>query len=337
MSEKDKDKDGLGVAGTAASVAEPYIERLIIKLVHHFADSRPVTAMLRDLSPDTAQLIYSALPGAVGLAISRIPNSAFKTPERAHFVRSMINEASKNIGEVVLQKAGAAPTPEEGAKAVDDAFKKVEEQKLVLDALGLVHLPDCVRLGQLKPFQRKNVSFKAAIDQGLKAAPCCFPGIEAELKKQAAPPSKKERRKNPSALDIIGGMSSQDRAAFMAWLKTLTREQRGLAIEGLRWLDSDEEFVGFMAMEPQMRLEMLPLLQERIIEGRKVRDAVKKFLGLVGALVKAGFGKAADAAKLCWRKYWEFDAGLAAAVEAEIKRFKTPRPKPKWLRMFLPI
>ncbi len=320
----------------AASATESYVERAILRVVKHLVDSRPITAMIRDLSPETVELIYHGVPGMVGTAIGLIPDSAFRSPTAANYVRSFVNEAAKGVADAVKVKKdqGGAATADDKINAVEAAAKAVSQKKLVL-AVGLVHLPNCVNLGGLKPFQKQDVSYEDAIDQQLKAAACCFKGIEAELKKQAAPPPPPAKKANPSPFDVIGGMSPEQQKQFHDWIEGLAPEQRKRAIDALHELDSAEEFTGFMAMDPQIRLEMLALL-----ENRNARFAVRRFLGIVGGLVKSGFDRAVAALKAGWSKYLEFDRGLQPLVDEQLRRFKEPPKKRSWfhwLRMFLPV
>ncbi|MFA6604043.1 MAG: hypothetical protein WCT10_04380 [Patescibacteria group bacterium] len=335
--EKGKDKnqnpDKPTVGETIGTVAESYIERLIIKIVHMFADSRPVEALIRDLSPDAIETIYQVVPGVVGFAIGKVPDSAFKSPARAAYVRSLVNEAGKAIGDVVKEKKekGEAATVEDKEKAVEAATGKVNAKKLIL-ATGLAHQPTCVNLHDLKAEQKREISFKDVIDQKLRVAPCCFETIDAELQKPAAAPAPKKLRPNASPFDILGTLSPERLKEFTSWIDTLTVGERKRAVDALHELDSEEEFIGFMAMDPQVRLELLPLL-----ENRNARHLIGKFFAFVGALVKSGCPKAAGIVKAGWRKYTEFDQSLEPLVAAQLQRIKTPRPQPKWWKMFLPI
>ncbi len=331
----DNKGPGHKLGEVAASATESYIERAILRVVKHLVDSRPVEAMIRDLSPETVELIYHGVPGVIGTAIGLVPDSAFRSHTAAEYVRPYVNEAAKGVADAIKEKKDkGGATADDKNKAVDAAAKTVGEKKLVL-AVGLVHLPNCIQLAQLKPFQRQDVSYADALDQQLKAAACCFKGIEAELKKQAAPPAAPAKKANPSPFDVIGGMSPEQQKQFHDWIEGLTAEQRKRAVDALHELDSAEEFVGFMSMDPAMRLEMLSLL-----ENRNARFAVRRFLGIVGGLAKNGLDRAVAILKAGWSKYLEFDRGLQPLVDEQLRRCKEPR-KPRgwfhWLRMFLPV
>jgi hypothetical protein len=331
MTDNEK-KPRTGLGETVGTVAEPYLERMIIKTIRHIADSRPVEAMIRDMSHSTADVIYQALPGAIGLAISSVPDVAFKSPAAAVYIRSLINEAGKTIGDVIHEKKlkGEKATDTEKDAAAEAAIKAVDEKKVVF-AIGAIHLPGCVHLTSLKPYQRQEMALKDAVEQQLKAAPCCFEGIDTELKKQAAPP-KKTVKKNPSPFDVVGVMDEAGRRSFNDWLKGLTEEQRKRACDALHELDSADEFAGFMAMDSDIRLELLSLL-----ENRNARHAVKKYLGIAGSLVKNGFDKAVVKAKELWGQYKRFNESLQPLVDEQLRQFKSPRPKPRWWKMFLPV
>lgn len=323
-------------AETAYNVAESYVERFITYIVGRVTDMRAIEALIKDLSPLTATLIYEGLPGAVGLAVSQLPDVMFKSPESAQFVRSMVNEAAKNIADKVREKrakGGGEVTAAEKEKAVDDAFKTVSDRELVVDPLNHLHQPTCV---SLRHFEQKNllkIKFEDALRQKLPGSPCCFERIGNQFAAPpAAPPATPTPKKNLSFFEVYGGASEGDRKRFDDWLNSLPAAERPRAVELLEELDSQAEFDGFMSLTPERRLEMLPLLAER-----HGKFALRKFLGILGTLARAGFDHAHAAALNAWNGYRAFDARLQPAVDREWRQFTAPRKRNPWWRMFFPF
>lgn len=269
---------------------------------------------------------------AAGFSIGEIPSSAFKSQTREHFFKSVANEVFKNLGKVIRQKSGAPPTEEELKKAVQDGIRAAEERKLAIDPMGHLHLPECRELGRLKAGLKaasdvREIAFKAALEQRLKTAPCCFPAVEEQ--KQPAPqapnPATRGGRK-PSPLEIIGRMSREQQKQFGDWLANLTEEERGRIIDDLRALDSEAEFTGFMAMDPETRVQMLPLLEER-----------KKQLEMIGKLIESGFAKAAGILKKGWSEFEEFDAKFKDEADELERELKTIEKKQTFWQKFSAI
>jgi hypothetical protein len=321
-------------AATAGNVAEPYVERVITLLVGKLTDTKAVEAIIRDLSPFTAGLIYEALPGLVGFAISKAPDSWFTSPEAAQFCRSMVNELVKSLGDRVKAKragGGGELTADDKQAAVDATFKTVSGTELVVDPLGHLHLGDCVSVRHaIKAEQLTKVMFDAAIRQGLRGSPCCFERIKTEVQAPAVTPAKSQKGRSP--FEVLGAMDPKLRADFDAWLVGLSADQRRHAVELLEELDSEAELRGFMSIEPALRLELLPLLADR-----NGKHAARKFLGVLGVLAKAGFDQALAAAKTSWSEYRAFNARLQPAVNRERRRLRAPRRPNPWWRLFLPF
>jgi hypothetical protein len=100
-------------------------------------------------------------------------------------------------------------------------------------------------------------------------------------------------------MDIIGAMPKEVQQQFNAWLMSLTKPKRQLVMDALPELDSEEELLGLLSLDPKVRIEMLPALKERKEERLRVQqtlagigEAVKK-AALDGARI---MGKAADGA-----------------------------------------
>jgi len=92
----------------------------------------------------------------------------------------------------------------------------------------------------------------------------------------------------------------------------------------LHELDSYEEFVGFMELSPEMRIQMMPLL-----ENRHARHSIKRYLGIIGAYTKAGLTELKKHLKNGWTVYKAWDAGYAPKVEEAKRRLAEPRSKSK--------
>lgn len=312
---------GADTAETLGNVAHPYAERLIKKVVGYFADSRPIKALIRDLDPDTIALLYQGLPGIGGLLVSRIPDGAFKTVEAANMVRTLGLEASKAIADVLKEKKDASE--EELISAVDEAIKRVEEMQVLVDQMDHYHMPDCAKVAKLAKRFRTEIAFKAAVDQGLKPAACCYERVEAS-KAKAADGHKASNRKFRSPLEVVGAMDEEQRRKFTEWLEGLSADERNRVMDDLHELDSMEEFIGFMALDPAVRIEMLPLL-----ENRNAKHAVKRFLGKAGTCVQLGLSEVLKALKAGWKAYREWDDGFAPKVTEAKRTFNVPRAERK--------
>jgi hypothetical protein len=324
------------------------VERRVRAIVDHLADWRPIKAIIHDLDPETIELIYDGLPAAVGFMTPNLPDTMFKSTVAAHFVRDIVNEASKAIADVLKQKKDA--TVDELDAAVGAAMKRVEERLVTIDQLGHYHMDGCAKVIGLssprrggrndQPVQSRNqLTFKQALDQKLLPATCCYTRVmdeKATCDKESAKPKAAKPGQKLSPLDVIGSADPELRKRFMDWLQNLEDEKRIRAMEALHELDSIEEFVGFMELPPEMRFAMIPLL-----ENRHGKHTIKRWLGLIGSAISAGFKDLA-------RELKEWDDGFAAQaaqaraartvpVEQRIKE-KQKKRHVKWnFRMFLPF
>ena len=320
---KHNKKTGVGASETVSNVLEGRAERLLTRFMKHFADWPSVQRLIHGLSPTTVAAL-NELPELVGYLVGKIPDEAFVIPAVAPLCRSLMIEAAKNVGDIIeTQRQGGGEANEPAA--IKEGAAKAEQLQLAL-ALGCVHMPDCVQLGALKPYQMQKVGLSSAIEQGLKASPCCFERIDLMLKKPAAPPpAPKKLRPGASVFDIIGRMPPEKQKAFVSMLTNLTPEQRQRLIAAIqKSLDSEEEFVGLTsdAISNDLRFELLPLLENRGIL-QEITAAIKR-LGI---------------------DYEKFDAGLAQEVKKQQERYDQPRrrdPEPRGflrslLEMFLPF
>jgi len=324
MADKSKKQDRFDVI---AETLEPELENLVTSMVDMAVKSGPISRLVATMSPGLAQLLGKFGPTAVGFAASHIPPNAFGPTGITELGKDLIIEAAKHFGNILKEGKITDKT-----QAAEEAVKRAVETELVLDCLGHVHLPDCLKLTQLKPFQKQPIKLSQAIGQGAPAAPCCFTNIDAKLKKPADEPKKPQKQGNLSPFDIIGAMGAEEQQKFNEWLRSLTAEERRRTVECLHELDSRDEFTGFMAMDPQIRMEMLPLL-----ENRNAKYVLKDYLAAVGAAVRGGFKHGVAALKTLWSKYQDLNGSLQSQVDEQWERFKKPRSKPAWWKMFLPV
>jgi len=323
MADKNK-PDRFDVLG---ETLEPELENMVTSIVDMIARSRSVSRMLTTMSPLLAQTLGRFGPTAVAFAASQIPLTTFGPAGITELAKRLIIESAKHFGNILKKGEVTDKT-----QAATEAVKQAIESELVLDALGHVHLPECIRLTQLKPFQKQGIRLAQAISQNVSAAPCCFEAIDAKLKKPADEAQKPAKQGNLSAFDILGVMDTAELKKFNQWLRKLGTEERRRVVECLHELDSRDEFTGFMAMDPQIRLEMLPLL-----ENRNAKYALKDYLAAVGNAFRFGFDKGVEALKKVWSKYQDFNGSLQPQVDEQWERFKKPRPKSPWWKMFLPV
>lgn len=320
--------------------AKPYVQMFIAHAMRFFADHRAVDRLMRDLGP-VGKAGVGALPGAVALAVRKMPDSWFKNPELAHFIRDIIRDGARDLAEILKTK-GVGASAEDIEKTVSGAEQAAMDRMLVVDPMGHVHVDTCARLSvfrrpvnqnqrnqnqqqpQPSPANLPEIKLKDAIAQGLKASPCCTVLVQEAIDKSASAP---KSRKNLSPLEVVGSIKDEElKKSFKDWLNGLTKQKRIRALDALRELDSVEEFYGFMAMEPAIRMEMLPLL-----ENRNATHAVQKYLGIMGSFIKNGWHLAAD-------HYSKWNDSLAPEVERLMRRYHDedgnvkPYQKPGWVQ-----
>ena len=307
-------------------VARPYLQMGVAAVIKHLADYKPVDAFLRGLSP-VEKMAVKAMPGAVAALMRKMPNAWFKNPEWAELVKDSLTDGFKEVAEVVAHKGKASP--EEIEQKFEEAYKAAMDRMLVVDPIGHVHVADCVKVAVFKkpqPQPQQNqrypnqqppqqsqsglteVTLKSAIAQGLQPSPCCIKMVQEATEKATAAP--KSAKKTGSPLEILGSIKDEGlRNQFRDWLTGLPAEDRARAFHALQELDSEAEFHGLMAMDPAIRLEILPLL-----ENRNASHAVRKYLGIAGAFLKNGWDTAAD-------HYKKWNDSLSPEIERQRKRY----------------
>jgi hypothetical protein len=345
-------KDGGNVALSEnqeriVSATQGYVERLVHKLAQYFVDARPVKALLRDISPAVIEAIYSGLPAVTGFVTAGISDNAFKSPVLARLFKESINEFAKALGDILVEKEGDAVTLDI-ERAATDAVQKLEATPLVLDQMGFVHLAGCAKIAAWRASQPRHtrkgkngqpeivvsadlpsISLKTAASQNLQAAPCCFTGIDTELKKQATPPPPKDKfgGRSKSLFDIIGSLPEEEQNGFIAWFETLSGEERERAARVLREVDSIEEFRVLMKLKPELRLEHIAFIENRVRE-----NLLNRIVSGAGKLVEGGAQKVGavltdvkNGAKELDESFKPMVEAQRAAVEARKARNSAPR------------
>lgn len=350
MSENDKKEGTARVGGSSAvdDALRPVVQNFVAGMLDMFADHRGVDAMLRELSP-TVRAATKFLPMGAGYLMAKLPAAYFKSPEVAHFVQDIVVEASRHIDKIVQAKGSPDQvTPTELNDALKKGYEAAAQKKYVVDPTRTFHAPSCVNLSHFRrqPFQKKGdqqppppqnnlaeVTFKEAMEQDLKPCLHCLKRIQADLKPAEAPKADKKPR---SPLDILGSFKDEElRKQFAVWYKGLTTEQRAEANQGLQELDSEAEFMGFMALDPALRMEAIGLLKTR-----NASHAVGNFLNILGSAIKAGSKETLEVLKKAWAGYKKFDDSLAPLVvklQADLKKPRDEKSGWDWLKMFLPF
>lgn len=339
--------DRVGGASALDEALRPAVSNALSGFLDWVLDVKPINEALKYLSPSFRQM-SSMLPMAAGYGFAKLPMSLFPNPTVAHFFQDVVVEMARHLDRKI-KSAGSVDgvSKEEYSAALHEGAKVALEKKYVVDPVGHLHRADCVRLGAFRrpqqqrtdrngqplpppPSQLQEVSIETAISQKLQASPCCFQGIQADVKKAEAPKAEKKAR---SPMEVIGGSDDPElKKAFNDWFKSLSGDERKRVMELLKHLDSIEEFKGLMALDPEIRDEMLTLL-----ENTNASFTVSKFLGLVGAALKSGAQNLAVVAKKAWEDYKEFDKSLEPLVQELKANLKKPaRRRPFW-HMFLPI
>jgi hypothetical protein len=311
-------------------------------------DVKPINEALKYLSPGVRQMA-SLLPMGAGYAFAKLPMSLFPNPTVADFFEDVVVEMARHIDRKI-KAAGSVDkvSPQEYADALHAGAQAAMEKKYVVDPMGFLHRNDCVKLQAFRrpqqqprtdrngqplpppPSQLLEVTLQTALDQKLQGAPCCFKGIEADIKKAESPKAEKKAR---SPMEVIGGSGDPDlQAKFNAWFKGLNAAERTRVLGLLKHLDSIEEFKGLMALDPEIRDEMLTLL-----ENTNASFTVSRFLGLAAGVLKSGATDVAALARKAWTDIKKFDESLAPTVEKLEKDLKKPLRRRPWWHMFLPI
>jgi len=350
MSE-DNQKPGTERVGGASALDEalrPAVSSALAGVLDWVLDVKPINEALKHLSPSFRQM-SSLLPMAAGYGFAKLPISLFKNATVAHFFQDVVVEMARHLDRKI-KTAGSVDkvSPEEYAAAAHAGVVEAMARKYVVDPMGHLHRADCVRLASFRrpqqqprndrngqplpppPSQLQEIGIEGAIAQKLQVSPCCFEGVQADIKKAEAPKAEKKSR---SPMEVIGGSDDPElKKAFNEWFKSLSGDERKRVMELLKHLDSIEEFKGLMALDPEIRDEMLTLL-----ENTNTSFTVSRFLGLVGDVAKSGARNVAEVAKKAWEGYKKFDASLAPMVEKLEKNLTKPLRRRPWWHMFLPI
>lgn len=348
MSE-DKKPDVERVGGKSAldEALRPAVSSALAGLLDWVLDVKPINEAMKFLSPGARQMA-SLLPMGAGYAFAKLPMSLFPNPTVADFFEDVVVEMARHIDRKI-KAAGSVDkvSPQEYADALHEGAKVALERKYAVDPMGFLHRGDCVKLQAFRrpqqqrtdrngqpipppPSQLQEVTLQTALDQKLQGSPCCFHGIQADLKKAEAPKAEKKSR---SPMEVIGGSGDPDlQAKFNAWYKGLSAAERTRVLGLLKHLDSIEEFKGLMALDPEIRDEMLTLL-----ENTNTSFTVSRFLGLVAGTVKSGATNVAALARKAWEDYKKFDESLGPTVEKLKSDLKKPLRRRPWWHMFLPI
>lgn len=345
---KQTGPDRVGGASALDEALRPAVSSALSGFLDWVLDVKPINEAMKHLSPSFRQM-SSMLPMAAGYGFAKLPMSLFPNPTVAHFFQDVVVEMARHVDRKI-KAAGSVDgvSKEEYASALHEGAKAALEKKYVVDPLGHLHRSDCVKLSAFRrphqprndrngqpipppPSQLQEVSIETAIGQKLQASPCCFEGITADLKKAEAPKAEKKAARSP--MEVIGGSDDPElKKAFNEWFKGLSGDERKRVMELLKHLDSIDEFKGLMALDPEIRDEMLTLL-----ENTNASFTVSRFLGLVGVAVKHGAHNVAEAAKKAWESYKEFDKSLEPTVQRLKKNLEKPSRRRPWWHMFLPI
>ena len=349
MSEPQKTgTESVGGASALDEALRPAVSSALSGVLDWVIDVKPINEALKYLSPSFRQMA-SLLPMATGYGFAKLPMSLFPNATVAHFFQDVVVEMARHIDRKIKAAGGVDKvSPEEYAAAAHAGATEALARKYVVDPMGHLHRNDCVKLQAFRrpqqqqrtdrngqplpppPSQLQEISIEGAIAQKLLVSPCCFEGVLADIKKAEAPKAEKKSR---SPMEVIGGSDDPElKKAFNEWFKGLSGDERKRVTELLKHLDSIEEFKGLMALDPEIRDEMLTLL-----ENTNTSYKVSQFLGLVEAALKSGASNVTEAAKKAWEGYKSFDKSLEPTVrklEADLKKPLRRRP---WWHMFLPF
>jgi hypothetical protein len=334
----------IGGASGLDEAMRPVVSSVLSSVLDGILDTKPFTEALRYLSPSVRQ-ISSLLPMGVGYGFAKLPVSLFPNPTIAHFAQDVVVEMARHLDRKIKAVGSVDKMSEDDyAKALHEGAKVATEKKYAVDPMGHIHRSDCVKLGAFRrphqerrdrdgkpipppPSQLQEVTLETAVAQKLQVSPCCFEGVNADLKKAAEPKTEKKPR---SPMDVIGGSGDPElQKQFNDWFKSLTVAERERVTKLLRHLDSVDEFKGLMATDPEIRDEMLTLL-----ENTNASYTVGKVLEAIGKASKTAGTEIIEAAKVAYREFKSWEASLApteARLEAKLKEPAKRRP---WHHMF---
>lgn len=304
--------------------AEPIANMIAAHSIKFLADQPSVEALIRGLSP----LVKMGILGSP-IALARILHNKeikFLNKEWSDTLKRVLVGVCEEVAEVVTAKGSASN--EEIKQAFVKAETAVMESKLVLDPVGLVHMPACSAVGVLKglKLQMTEITLKAAMAERKRACPTCLNLMQEEIGKAAAAP--KSEKKNRSPMEVIGSLKDEElKKKLRLMLNGLSVEDRTRTLEAFRELDSDEELLAILFMadgNPALMIDLLPLL-----ENRDATYAVRKYLHSIGGILKNSWNEVAD-------HYKKWNVSLAPEVERLKSKYHdasgnaTPYVKPTW-------
>lgn len=304
-------------------IVSPYAERLASMLVGYVTDVQSVKRGIARLDPRVVAGIHHIFPGLGGLLVGKlIPDNLFHNEQATKIGKNFLMHAIRKVADAF--ESGEDIDSEDFADNLEDDMRRF---MVKVDPLGQCHDPDCSRLAMAK-FNRnqvKDIPILAAVDQALPMAACCASAIEKKV--QAPAQAAKPKRRPRSALDAVGMVDGTVRQELNGWLGGLTAAQRQHAVAGLNELDSAEELEGFMSLDESLRLEMLPLL-----ENRGLATSTKQALRFLGQSARAGYTGVSQALNNAWQygktKAGEFDNGLQPAVVWSANKLQQLRQPP---------
>lgn len=347
MSEDTK-QTGPELVGGASALDEalrPAVSSALSGMLDWVLDVKPLNEAIKHLSPSFRQMT-SLLPMAVGYGFAKLPVSLFKTPTIAHFFQDVVVEMARHLDRKI-KAAGSADkmSHEEYVQAVQEGYAAAMERKYVVDPMGHIHRPDCVKLSAFRrPHQQRNdrngqplppppsqlqeVSLQTAIGQKLQGSPCCFESISADLKKAEAPKAEKKFR---SPAEVLAAVKPELREKFNAWLKGTDQTTRERLLTLLKHVDSVEEVEALMSVDDDLREDML-----KLCENTNASLKVSNFLGLAANVLKTGAAGAKEAIAKAWTAFKKWDASLEPMVQKLEADLKKPLRRRSWWEMILP-
>lgn len=303
----------------------PVLQDIVGRVTDGICDIKAIDIALRSLSPAFV-MASSGLPSMVGMLSSKLASSMFKSPIYRDLFKDSLIEAGRRLRDKIQEKGGMKNvTKEEYGNAVKEGFKAAAEKKyVVID--GLLHSTSCARIQyRVKPAKDSQgpgnveVTLLEAEQQHIMCAPCCFEGVQADIKTKTEAPAKVEAPKPPprSPMEVINRAKSEDRVLFLKWLKDLPVDERKRVDEFLKHLDSEEEFnalVSCIKEQPEIVHEMLTLL-----ENSNGSLRTKQYLLLFGQAVErhsmAALGTLKAALKSSCKAVQDFDASFAPVAK----------------------
>ncbi len=329
----------------------PVLQDIVGKAVEGVCDIKAIDIAIRSLSPSVV-VASSGLPSLVGMLSSKLAHGLFTSPVYRDLFKDSLIEAGRRLRDKIQEKGGMKNvTKEEYGEAVQEGFQAAAEKKyVVID--GLLHQPNCWRIqprlkqpqrrskekdGQQQPQQQQaqpvaEVTLLEAEQQHVMCAPCCFDGVQADIKTKTEAPAKVEAPKPPprSPMEVINRAAPEDRAFFLKWLKGLPADERKRVDEYLKHLDSEEEFnalVGCIKDEPEVVYEMMMLL-----ENSNGSLRTKQFILLAGQAIERHSMEALGAIKCgikhAARKVVETDEMFAPVAKRLRENESREKPEP---------